>query len=137
MSARDEAAAEFDAGTPLLVGEQVTAYAAAIRAEVLREAADAADSRKESHTVGAVADVLRRMADEAPRDELAEAVAQMGALPVPLGNTEPATAPDVGHIPDPACPVGGHIPGVQCDDKCTTQARALAALQIRLEGGTP
>lgn len=35
-----QAAAEFDAGTALLVGEQVTAYAAAIEAATLRTAAD-------------------------------------------------------------------------------------------------
>jgi hypothetical protein len=36
----EEAAAEFDAGTALLVGEQVTAYAAAIQAATRREEAD-------------------------------------------------------------------------------------------------
>lgn len=34
------AAAEFDTGTALLVGEQVTAYAAAIQAATLRDAGD-------------------------------------------------------------------------------------------------
>jgi hypothetical protein len=39
-AAAEQAAAEFDAGTPVLAGEQVTAYAAAIEATTLREAAE-------------------------------------------------------------------------------------------------
>ncbi|MEH0555994.1 hypothetical protein [Streptomyces sp. B21-101] len=40
LTEQADAAAEFDAGTALLVGEQVTAYAAAIQAATLRDAGD-------------------------------------------------------------------------------------------------
>ncbi|MFF1499697.1 hypothetical protein ACFVZR_07435 [Streptomyces sp. NPDC058316] len=45
--------------------DRLRAELAAKRAEVLREAADAADARSASHSVSAVADVFRRWADMA------------------------------------------------------------------------
>jgi hypothetical protein len=97
MSARDDIAAHFTSDS----------LAAALldrhRAEVLREAVRTlrakertmpeAGRREYGPGVLVAALVLDELADEAPRDELAEAVAQMGALPVPLGHTAPA-APD-------------------------------------------
>ncbi|GGW41078.1 hypothetical protein [Streptomyces xantholiticus] len=70
------------------------------RAAVLRDGADAVDSGKtrfpEPVRSGAAwaARMLRRMADEAPREELAAVVARVGALPVPLGHAEPAESQD-------------------------------------------
>ena len=58
MSARDDA---ISWGLSPLQADDVLARH---RDEVLREAADVAESRKESHTVEAVAHVLRRMAEE-------------------------------------------------------------------------
>ncbi|WP_019548426.1 hypothetical protein [Streptomyces sulphureus] len=72
MSARDELREELV--RPKRLGEYYLPEGAEdlisrVRAEVLREAADEADARAESHTVAAVADMFRRMADAAERGD--------------------------------------------------------------------
>jgi hypothetical protein len=73
MNARENAAAEFDAGTPLLVGEQVTAYAAAIRAEV---AAEFEAYPGELAMLRGVLGVVRTIAKHSDMDELRRVIAE-------------------------------------------------------------
>lgn len=66
------------------------------RADTLREAAAVADARTESHTVSAVADVLRRMADAAESQRTGRMVCTPPALTVGSGcicRTDPADGP--------------------------------------------
>lgn len=69
QAVKDHPSTTFMAPYESLADAVLAAAGPLLRAEVLREAAVEADARTESHTVRAVADVLRRMADAAEQGE--------------------------------------------------------------------
>ncbi|WP_424862123.1 zinc finger domain-containing protein [Streptomyces sp. MMS24-I29] len=113
-TAEQQAAAEFDAGTALLVGEQVTAYAVSVRAGALNEGADAINALPQDYECdpgrGDAAKLLRRMAGakedpaaklETPRpndDQLADTIRD--TLAAYLDEIEPGDedTDDMAHI---------------------------------------
>ncbi|MFE6683952.1 hypothetical protein [Streptomyces sp. NPDC057729] len=120
----EQAAAEFDAGTALLVGEQVTAFAASVRAGALYEGADAINALPQDYECdpgrGDAAQLLRRMAG-AKEEPAAEQPAPLTAAEVEQGQA------DTDHLAAEHPETLASLLAEIADDIPDCRARAIAA----------